>query len=71
MSTTTVTSGTEALPVLLTRPEMARIARCSVRTLDYLRQRKDGPPAVKVSGKILYPADQARAWLLSRPIEGV
>jgi predicted DNA-binding transcriptional regulator AlpA len=68
MSTTTITPTAACLPVLLTRPEMAKVARCSVRTLDYMRERKDGPPAVKIGGKVLFPADQARAWLLSRPV---
>lgn len=46
---------------------LGRTKRC----LRALRARGEGPPYVKVLNKILYPADEFRAWLKSieqRPV---
>lgn len=47
----------------LTREEAARLMRGSVRWLEELQRRGDGPPCVKIGRKTLYPAAALHAWV--------
>jgi hypothetical protein len=59
----------ERPPELLTAREMAEAARCSLRSVAGWRAQKKGPPFVRVGNRVLYPADEARAWLLRNRTE--
>jgi predicted DNA-binding transcriptional regulator AlpA len=54
----------------LTKRELARLCRCSERTLDRLLEQGDAPPVTRLSARrIIFPATSARQWLASRTIE--
>jgi len=51
----------------LTKRELARLCRCSERTIDRLLEEGDAPPVTKLSTRrILFPAASAREWLAGR-----
>jgi predicted DNA-binding transcriptional regulator AlpA len=52
---------------LLTKPEVTRELRVSPATLDRLLRRGDGPPAVRIGGRVYFPADKFSGWLATRP----
>ena len=53
----------------LTKRELARLCRCSERTLDRLLETGDAPPVTRLSARrIIFPAVAARRWLASRTI---
>jgi len=54
----------------LTKRELARLCRCSERTIDRLLGEGDAPPVTRLSTRrIIFPAASARDWLTSRTIE--
>lgn len=54
----------------LTKRELARLCRCSERTIDRLLEEGDAPPVTRLSSRrIIFPASSARQWLASRTIE--
>jgi hypothetical protein len=59
----------EHTPELLTAREMAKAARCSLRSVAEWRAKKKGPPFVRVGNRVLYPAGEARSWLLRNRTE--
>lgn len=53
----------------LTKRELAKLCRCSERTIDRLLEEGDGPPVTRVSaGRIIFPAASAREWLSHRTV---
>lgn len=53
----------------LTKRELARLCRCSERTLDRLLENGDAPPVTRLSTRrIIFPAASARKWLSSRTV---
>jgi predicted DNA-binding transcriptional regulator AlpA len=53
----------------LTKAELAKLCRCSERTIDRLLEEGDAPPVTKLSTRrIIFPATSARNWLASRTI---
>jgi predicted DNA-binding transcriptional regulator AlpA len=54
----------------LTKKELAKLCRCSERTIDRLLEEGDAPPVTRVSSRrIVFPALSARKWLANRTIE--
>ncbi len=47
----------------LTRDEAARQLRVSTSTLDNLTRRGDGPPIVRISGRIFFDDADLRRWI--------
>jgi predicted DNA-binding transcriptional regulator AlpA len=59
-------TGTE----FFTKRELARLCRCSERTLDRLLEIGDAPPVTRLSTRrIIFPAAAARSWLAQRTTE--
>jgi predicted DNA-binding transcriptional regulator AlpA len=53
----------------LTKAELAKLCRCSERTIDRLLEEGDAPPITKLSTRrIIFPATSARKWLANRTI---
>ena len=53
----------------LTKRELARLCRCSERTIDRLLEGGDAPPVTKLSTRrIIFPATSAREWLADRTV---
>lgn len=56
------------MPILagyLSEAELAEQLHKSVRTLRVWRQRREGPPWIKLGGDVMYAEDSTRAWLKS------
>ena len=54
----------------LTKRELAKLCRCSERTIDRLLEQGDAPPVTRLSSRrIIFPAEPARRWLAGRTIE--
>jgi predicted DNA-binding transcriptional regulator AlpA len=54
----------------LTKRELARLCRCSERTIDRLLEVGDAPPVTRLSTRrVIFPAEHAREWLSNRTIE--
>jgi len=54
----------------LTKRELARLCRCSERTIDRLLEEGDAPPVTRLSARrIIFPTASARQWLASRTNE--
>lgn len=51
---------------LYTREEVAEMLRLSVRTLDRLRKRGDGPPYIALGRHIRYEASLLDDWIKAR-----
>lgn len=58
----------DALPNLLTVPEVAVILRCSIKTV-YRRIRIGMLPAIEEGGRYLIDSDTIRAWLITKLIK--
>ena len=53
-----------------TKKELARLCRCSERTIDRLLEEGDAPPVTRLSSRrIIFPAASARQWLARRTVE--
>jgi predicted DNA-binding transcriptional regulator AlpA len=53
----------------LTKRELARLCRCSERTIDRLIEGGDAPPLTRLSTRrIIFPASAARQWLSNRTL---
>jgi predicted DNA-binding transcriptional regulator AlpA len=53
----------------LTKRELARLCRCSERTIDRLLEEGDAPPVTRLSTRrIIFPTASARQWLASRTV---
>ena len=53
----------------LTKAELAKMCRCSERTIDQLLEGGDAPPVTKLSTRrIIFPATSAREWLANRTV---
>jgi predicted DNA-binding transcriptional regulator AlpA len=53
----------------LTKRELARLCRCSERTIDRLLEEGDAPPVTKLSTRrIIFPATSTREWLANRTV---
>ena len=53
----------------LTKRELARLCRCSERTIDRLLEEGDAPPVTRLSTRrIIFPAVSTRQWLSNRTI---
>src|SRR6516165_12515161 len=53
----------------LTKRELARLCRCSERTIDRLLEEGDAPPVTRLSTRrIIFPAASARQWLSNRTV---
>jgi predicted DNA-binding transcriptional regulator AlpA len=53
----------------LTKRELARLCRCSERTIDRLLEEGDAPPVTRLSSRrIIFPAASARQWLSNRTV---
>jgi predicted DNA-binding transcriptional regulator AlpA len=55
---------------LLTAAEVAALIRKSVESFYQLRHRGEGPPAVRVDGRLLFRPSDVAEWIASR-VEGV
>jgi predicted DNA-binding transcriptional regulator AlpA len=54
----------------LTKRELAKLCRCSERTIDRLLEQGDAPPLTRLSSRrIIFPATSARQWLARRTVE--
>jgi predicted DNA-binding transcriptional regulator AlpA len=54
----------------LTKRELARLCRCSERTIDRLIEAGDAPPITRLSTRrIIFPTASARQWLAHRTVE--
>jgi predicted DNA-binding transcriptional regulator AlpA len=52
---------------LLKKREITQELGVSPATLDRLLRRGDGPPAVRIGGRIYFPAEEFSGWLATRP----
>jgi predicted DNA-binding transcriptional regulator AlpA len=53
----------------LTKRELAKLCRCSERTIDRLIEDGDAPPVTRLSRRrIIFPAASAREWLSNRTV---
>jgi predicted DNA-binding transcriptional regulator AlpA len=53
----------------LTKSELAKLCRCSERTIDRLIEVGDAPPMTRLSSRrIIFPAAAAREWLTNRTV---
>ena len=53
----------------LTKRELARLCRCSERTIDRLLEGGNAPPVTRLSTRrIIFAAADARKWLLDRTL---
>lgn len=53
----------------LTKKELAKLCRCSERTIDRLLEVGDGPPVTRLSDRrVIFPAVPARQWLSHRTV---
>jgi predicted DNA-binding transcriptional regulator AlpA len=53
----------------LTKKELAKLCRCSERTIDRLLEVGDGPPVTRLSERrVIFPAIPAREWLSHRTV---
>ena len=53
----------------LTKRELARLCRCSERTIDRLLEGGDAPPVTRLSTRrIIFPVSAARQWLSNRTL---
>jgi predicted DNA-binding transcriptional regulator AlpA len=51
----------------LTKRELAKLCRCSERTIDRLLESGDAPPLTRLSPRrVIFPAGKARQWLARR-----
>ena len=51
----------------LTKKELAKLCRCSERTIDRLLEEGDAPPITRLSARrVIFPLTSAREWLASR-----
>jgi predicted DNA-binding transcriptional regulator AlpA len=51
----------------LTKKELAKLCRCSERTIDRLLEEGDAPPITRLSTRrIIFPSLPARQWLAGR-----
>lgn len=57
---------TSTIEYTLSASEAAAILRINVRTLQKLRDRKNGPPYVRIVGRVKYSRKSLEAWLKSR-----
>ena len=49
-----------------TKKELAKLCRCSERTIDRLLEEGDAPPVTRLSARrIIFPVASARRWLAS------
>lgn len=55
--------GVEARDVLLLPRDVAHMLRSSTSTLAKMRMRGDGPPFVRIGGRVLYRVDDVAAYL--------
>lgn len=53
----------------MTTPEVAEICRAAPETVRYWRYVGYGPPSFRVGRRVLYEADDVRAWLAARKAE--
>ena len=53
----------------LTKKELAKLCKCSERTIDRLLEGGDAPPFTRLSPRrIIFPATSARQWLAGRTV---
>jgi hypothetical protein len=55
-----------SLPTLLTESQLAEFRRVTKQTLRNERLRGDGPPYLKVGGRVLYSEEDIAAWLATK-----
>lgn len=55
------------IDAFFTKRELAKLCRCSERTIDRLLEAGDAPPVTRLSpGRIIFPAAAAMHWLDKR-----
>lgn len=66
MNASSVTAGLTSLselPFYLTEREVAALFRVRVETIQRWRKADQGPPAVRVKGRFLYPSADLVGWI--------
>jgi len=58
-----MTKPTAVMPEYLTAQQVAQMTGFSLKSLEAMRHKRNGPPYLKVGTRVRYRADDVRAWI--------
>ena len=61
---------TQEVPVLMKKSDLAAMLGWSVRSVDRMIQREEGPPFIRLNGRVYFRATAVNRWLHDLECEG-